>query len=215
MIAVKILLFLIVGYLFGNISFAYIIGKLNHVDIRTQGSGNAGTTNAMRTLGKKAGIFTYIGDALKTFVPTLLMAYLFAPALPFSLVVLITGFGVVIGHNYPFWLGFKGGKGIAVTSAVIIVYCCMVNPWLILAYIALFFSIVFGTKYVSVGSLIVVFVFMIQVAVCSIGQDLYPVEIFFGCMFCASGFFAHRSNIKRLLNGTENKIGSKKNKSEE
>lgn len=211
MIALKIIICLVVGYLFGSISTAFIIGKINHIDIRTQGSGNAGTTNAMRTLGKKAGIYTYLGDILKTLLPIFIFINMFSDDLSNSLIALITGFGVVLGHNYPFWLKFKGGKGIAVTSAVIFVYCSTHNPLLVLFYIALFACAVYVTKYVSVSSLLVVTAFLIHIVLFSSDDEHYLVNIIMGVLFCASAFFAHRSNIKRLLNGTENKVGGKKN----
>lgn len=211
MIIIELLVCIIVGYLFGNISTAYFVGKANHIDIRTQGSGNAGATNALRTLGKTAGIITYIGDAYKTVIPVIILSKLFCFDLNTSLIALITGFGVVLGHNYPFWLGFKGGKGIAVTSAVILLYSFTYNPFVVLIYVALFIGTVYVTRYVSVGSLLVTTVFFINVIIFSFGDSLYILSAVIAFLFCASAYFTHRSNIKRLLNGTENKIGGKKN----
>ena len=202
----KLLICIIVGYAFGCISSAYIIGKLNHIDIRSYGSGNAGTTNAMRTLGKKAGIMTYIGDAFKTVIPILLMAVIFAPSMKFHLACLITGLGVVLGHNYPFWLGFKGGKGIAVTSMVILMY----NPPLAILYLAIFVAIIKFLKYVSVGSLAIVTVFFLQVTIFSFNEPYYLLQFFLALIFCVLAYYSHRTNIERLLNGTENKVGQKK-----
>lgn len=202
----KLLICIIVGYAFGCISTAYIIGKLNHIDIRSYGSGNAGTTNAMRTLGKKAGIMTYVGDAFKTVIPILLMAVIFAPSMKFHLACLVTGLGVVLGHNYPFWLGFKGGKGIAVTSMVILMY----NPALAVLYLAIFFGILKILKYVSVGSLAIVTVFFLQVTIFSFGEPYYLLQFFLALVFCVLAYYSHRTNIERLLNGTENKVGQKK-----
>lgn len=204
----NIFLCLLVGYFFGCISFAYIIGRLNHIDIREHGSGNAGTTNTMRTLGKKAGFATYFGDVFKVVAAILLMSLLLKDSgMDNTLIKLITGFGVVLGHNYPFWLKFKGGKGIAVTSGVLIMF-----GWkIILICGAAFFIILKTTKYVSVGSLVMVSLFSGCVIFVSRASADFIEILIFAILFAASAFYAHRSNIKRLIEGTENKVGSKKN----
>ena len=120
-ILVRILCVLI-GYCFGIFQTAYIYGKLNGIDIREHGSGNAGTTNALRVLGKKAGLIVFLGDLLKAFIPCILarvVGIYFFPAIVIPM-ILWTGLGVVIGHNYPFYMHFKGGKGIAATGGVIL-----------------------------------------------------------------------------------------------
>ena len=206
----NIVLCLIVGYLFGCISFAYIIGKLNHIDIREHGSGNAGTTNTMRTLGKKAGFATYFGDVLKVVVCVLIMSLVLRDSgMDNAVIKLISGFGVVIGHNYPFWLKFKGGKGIAVTSGVIILF-----GWkIILICGAAFFLVLKLTKYVSVSSLVMVSLFSGCIVFMSRNSQDFVAIVIFAILFAASAFFTHRSNIKRLIDGTENKVGQGKNKS--
>ena len=109
------LICLAVGYLFGLIQTSYIYGRMQGIDIRTQGSGNAGTTNALRVLGKKAGAITFVGDACKCIAAILLVRLLFSGSYPdmVPLLCVYTGAGVVLGHNFPFYLNFKGGKGIA------------------------------------------------------------------------------------------------------
>lgn len=213
MIAVYIALCLVVGYMFGCISTAYIVGKMNNIDIREHGSQNAGTTNAMRTLGKKAGIIVFLGDCIKAVVPMIIMYFVITGLnidLDIETMKLAVGFGAVLGHNFPFWLNFRGGKGIAVTSAVILAFCLPVY-WLCPAIaLALFIAIVLITKYVSLGSLIVVTTFLAYNAIMFRGQDNYLRIVIITFLFAASGFFMHRANIVRLLNGTENKIGSKK-----
>ena len=110
----KIAICLLLGYAFGCFSTGYFVGKLHHIDIRQYGSGNAGTTNALRTLGKKAGAMTFLGDVLKCIIPILFIRHiLFVGVEYLPLLVLYTAVGVVLGHNYPFYLHFKGGKGIA------------------------------------------------------------------------------------------------------
>ncbi|MDE7300267.1 MAG: glycerol-3-phosphate acyltransferase, partial [Lachnospiraceae bacterium] len=158
----QIILCLLCGYGFGCISTGYIVGKINHVDIREYGSGNIGTTNTLRTLGKKAGAITYIGDVLKAMVPMLLARYVIFRDLPYAdLLGLYVGLGVAIGHNFPFWLHFKGGKGIAVTSGVMAAH----DPLAIPLYLISFIVSVAITKYVSVGSLVIVTLFPIWIAV--------------------------------------------------
>lgn len=199
----RILICLLCGYGFGCISTGYLVGKAYHVDIRKYGSGNAGTTNALRTLGWKAGVLTYLGDFLKAVIPILLFRNILFADMDYSqLLGLYTGLGVVLGHNYPFWLRFKGGKGIAVTSGVMAAF----DPLLIPVFILLFVVVVAITRYVSLGSLLISIVFPIWIAVRYPG-DIHMLLI--GLIYAASAFYTHRANIKRLLHGTENKLGQK------
>lgn len=120
-----IILCLFIGYIFGCFQTGYIYGKCHGIDIRQYGSGNAGTTNTLRVLGKKAGYITYLGDALKAIIAIVLVEHLvygrfLVPSMSFQLLLAYTGLGVAFGHNYPFYLKFKGGKGIAVTSGVML-----------------------------------------------------------------------------------------------
>lgn len=214
MFVVKIIICLIVGYLFGNISTAYICGKLCNVNLKEHGSGNLGTTNVMRVLGRKWGIACFIGDFLKVALPVIAVMYIiFAGEDYANLLGLYTGFGAVLGHCYPFWLGFHGGKGIAAMSAVMAVY----DPIIILIGVPLFAIVVYSTKYVSIGSLVVAVLFPIWVTIHSYFVDYNPYFVHMLIVtlcYTISAFYMHRSNITRLLNGTENKIGQKKAKSE-
>ncbi len=199
----KIIICLGLGYLFGCFSTGYFIGKLKKVDIRNYGSGNAGTTNALRTLGAKAGIITLLGDMLKAIIPILLVKLLFYKNDDnMQLLSLYTGLGVVLGHNYPVWLGFKGGKGIAATAGIMVAF----NPWIIPIGLPLFAISVALTRYVSVGSLLVAILFPIWIYVCFPG-DIHMLIV--SLVFMALAFIKHRSNIKRILNGTENKLGQR------
>lgn len=199
----NILFCLIVGYIFGCFSTGYLIGKINKIDIRNFGSGNAGTTNAMRTLGVKAGILTFIGDALKALIPLLIIRfYIFSDNDLIIPLLLITGLGAVLGHNFPFWLRFKGGKGIAVTGGVMLAY-----DWRLgLIAFGVFMIITLITKYVSVGSLALSLLFPIWMLIMHPGE-IHMLLLSLGYTILA--FLKHRSNIKRLLSGTENKIGQK------
>ncbi len=199
----KIILCLLVGYLFGNFSTAYVIGKLHHVDIRNYGSGNAGTTNAIRTLGKKSGYLVFVGDFLKVLIPALFVRFVvFRGEEVAPLMCQITGLGVVLGHCYPFWLHFKGGKGIATTSGAM-----LCSDWTCVFFLPVFAIIVAVSKYVSLGSMFVVFLFPVWTAVRYPENAYYVPMICVCCLYTVSGVFMHRANLRRLLNGTENKIG--------
>ena len=112
----------VIGYVFGLLQTGYLYGKIHHVDIRKQGSGNAGTTNALRTMGWKAGVVTLLGDAFKCVFAVLLVRFLYKGShgdmLP--LLSMYAGMGAVLGHNYPFYMKFKGGKGIATTAGLLL-----------------------------------------------------------------------------------------------
>ena len=200
---VKIILCLIVGYICGNFQTAFFVGKAHGIDIRRYGSGNAGTTNAMRTLGRKSGSLVFIGDLLKVLIPGLILRLCIFPDEPYVILLCeVLGFGAVIGHCYPFWMQFHGGKGIAVTAGAML---CV--DWRLIVFTLAFALIVYLTKYVSVGSLFVVVLFPTYMAIVYHGHEYYGWMVAVACLYTLSGVFMHRANIKRLINGTENKIG--------
>ena len=199
----------VIGYAFGLFQTAYIIGRLNGIDIRDYGSGNAGTTNVVRTLGTKAGILTFVGDVLKCILAVALVRLLFgkkyADIMP--LLVFYTSAGVILGHNFPFYLGFKGGKGIAATAGMVL---CL-NPIMTVLGLITFVVTFLLTHYVSLGSLLIYVGILIELPILSamgVFKMTTPrlVEMFFVALFLAClAFYMHRDNIKRLLNGTERK----------
>ena len=202
-----------IGYLFGLFQTGYIYGKaINHVDIRKHGSGNAGTTNVLRTLGWKAGAITFIGDCLKCVLAVLLVRLIFAVSGHVQLLSFYAGLGAVLGHNFPFYLNFKGGKGIASTAGLILA----VNPVMFLIVAVVFIVIVLTTQYVSLGSLIIMALFVVQVIVYGQmgGFDLSGAELYefyaIAVVLMLLAFWRHRANIKRLANGTENKTDVRK-----
>lgn len=203
-----IVLCLFIGYIFGCFQTGYIYGKCHGIDIRQYGSGNAGTTNTLRVLGKKAGYITYLGDALKAIIAILLVEHLvygqlLVPSLSFQLLLAYTGLGVAFGRDYPFYLKFKGGKGIAVTSGVMLALDLRIG----LIGIIGFFIIFFATRYVSVGSLYMSLAFPVCVLIFYPGQwHLFAVSVVFWLM----AWMRHRENIKRLLHGNENRFERKK-----
>ncbi len=205
---------IVIGYIFGLFQTGYLYGRLHHVDIRQYGSGNAGTTNALRVLGKKAGIITYIGDCLKAVVAGFVIRLFFKEGHSeiIKLLVMYGGLGVVLGHNYPFYLHFKGGKGIAATSGMVLAF-----DWrLALCICAVFILVVVVSRYVSLASLIMMVVFMsLLILGGQTGQyglspnGLYEVYLIGGAMTLLA-FYKHKANIIRLLQGTESKLGEKK-----
>ncbi len=140
---------LAIGYVFGMFQTSYFIGKIHHMDIRQYGSGNAGTTNALRTLGKKAGAITLIGDLLKCVIAILVVDAILKNTYPqiLPLLGMYTAAGCVLGHNFPFYLGFRGGKGIAASAGMLLAL-----DWRIfLICAAIFIGLVLITRYVSLG----------------------------------------------------------------
>lgn len=195
---------IVIGYVFGCFSTAYFVGRTNHIDIREYGSGNAGTTNAMRTLGKRAGIITYVGDFLKAVIPVSLARFVvLSGQSDVDLLCFVLGLGVVLGHNFPVWLRFKGGKGIAVTSGVFIV----VAPHITLIAVLVFVLISIVTKYISLASICAVLFAGIGIILEYEGKTSYTVVI---SLYILLALWQHRANITRLLHGTENKIGQHK-----
>lgn len=205
---------LAIGYIFGIFQTAYIYGKMNGIDIREHGSGNAGTTNALRVLGKKAGVIVLLGDVAKTVLAVVAVRLLFGRThgdmLP--LLGMYAAAGAVLGHNFPVQLKFRGGKGIACTAGLILT----LGPIVTALESVTFLLVVFLSRYVSLGSIVVVIELVISLVV--LGQRGYYgmsqanlIEFYMVCAaLSAMAVYRHRANIKRLLNGTENKIFQKK-----
>lgn len=202
------LLCLAIGYFCGCISSAYIVGKFYHLDIRNSGSGNAGTTNVLRTLGKLPALLTFVGDFLKAAIPVLIIRLFIGTPENWYLLALYIGLGVVLGHNYPFYLKFKGGKGIAVTASVV---TSTAHPLIILGGLLLFIIVVAITRYVSLGSLFVAWYIPVNTVALHRSNAYFIHMLVVSLLFTALAYYQHRQNIVRLLNGTENKLwGSKK-----
>ena len=206
------ILLLIIGYFIGNIETGYIFGKIHKMDIRNYGSGNAGATNTLRVLGAKAGLVVFLGDFCKSLIPCLVVRFIFRDNVSLSYIyMLYIGLGVVLGHNFPFYLGFKGGKGVASTAGIIMA----LDIRIAVVCLIVFIITVAITRYVSLGSIFVMIIligmshFLVKFSY-GFGEGASPME--FRLLTAAVGLlsiFMHRANIKRLLNGTENKIGKK------
>ena len=205
------------AYLLGSIPFGFLAARAKGIDIRSVGSGNIGATNAMRVLGKPAGIAVLLLDALKGYIAcTSLALFIFnwlAPRLyePGAVVpaleiqhtnMIIAGIFAVLGHNYTCWLKFKGGKGIATTAGVYLALA----PWAVLVALIVFILAVLVTKYVSVGSISAAIALPVTVWLMS------PQNLFLGIVTTALGALAiykHKSNLQRLRAGTESRLGKK------
>lgn len=193
------ILTLLISYFVGTISGSYIIGNLFlNKDIRKYGSGNAGTTNAMRVLGKKAGILTFLIDFLKGALVTLIIGRIFGDEfVPLAIL------GAVIGHDFPFYMKFKGGKGVATTLGALALFNF---PLTLICYVVWVLGTVL-TKMVSVGSILF---FVSIIIVYSFMSNLALSNILIIDIIALIGIIRHKDNIKRIIAGNENKIGGKK-----
>ena len=197
-------LFIVLSYLIGSINFAYLVAKYKKLDISSSGSGNPGTSNVMRTIGKKYAAIVLIGDVLKGFLPILL----------FSENMLLCGFAAVIGHIYPIFYKFKGGKGVATYIGVYIAFSTL-NPtsydlfensyflFLNIPVLAAFYFVVFKISRISaIASLLTVF---ISNLILFFSFNVFQDRLIVFLLFCLI-IFKHFENIKRLYEGKENKF---------
>ena len=192
------------AYFIGSIPTGYLLARAKGIDIRKTGSGNIGATNVFRILGRPAGIAVLLIDAIKGFAPTFLVRYLFHGAS--SDVVeyhsMTAGFFAIMGHNYTCWLGFKGGKGIATSAGVLIALAPVALAITVVAWILIFLI----SKYVSVASIGAALV--LPLAVWSSGGTRRILIL--SSILSALAIYKHKTNIQRILAGTENRFGRKK-----
>ncbi|WP_240838629.1 glycerol-3-phosphate 1-O-acyltransferase PlsY [Acidaminobacter sp. JC074] len=187
------ILLIIVGYLIGTIPCSYLVGKMmGNIDVREHGSGNAGATNVLRTVGKKAALYALIGDVLKGVIPAIIGQMV----LGMDGAVLCAIFAV-IGHCYPITLGFKGGKGVATAGGMII----GTNPLVALGLFIYMFGVIKTTKYVSLASITAAIIYPITFWILYDSPIVRIGSIFLGALIV----FKHRANIQRLLSGNESK----------
>ena len=191
------------GYLLGSINFAVIISKLfYHDDVRLHGSGNAGATNMLRTYGNKAGIFTFVLDGVKGAVAVLVSMFLMGEGGAY-----IAGLFCILGHIFPVYYKFRGGKGVVVSAVTILA----LNPVVFLILVVIFVLIVAASKYISLGSVICAFFYPLLLN--SLSQTrggLGPFAATISVLIAVIVIVMHRTNIKRLMNRTESKISFKK-----
>ena len=209
---------LLIGYVLGLFQTAYIYGKVHGIDIRQHGSGNAGTTNTLRVLGRKAGLIVFVGDVLKCVLAIVVTGLVFDKSHPdmVYLLKIYAAAGAILGHNFPFYLKFKGGKGIAATAGMVLAF----HPYMIPVEAVLFFTVFFITHYVSLGSLLIYVGFMVQLIVFGqmdvfgMNQELLVEMYAIGALLTIMAFVKHRANIVRLIHGEENKTYLSKKKKE-
>lgn len=198
------LIALVVGYLLGGVQTAILYSRLKGMDIRHHGSGNAGATNTLRVLGKKAAIKVFVGDVLKAVIAVLLVKWIF----PDNAIVaaLYAGIGAILGHSYPLFFNFKGGKGIAVTVGAI--YFIDIRIGLIVSII--FIVSAYITKIVSISSLLLTGFVPVCLYFFYRGAANITEIVILGVVIALLTAYRHKENIKRLIEGTESKLGSKK-----
>jgi len=204
MIIFFLIVSVIVGYLLGSINSSIIVGKLLHgKDIREMGSGNAGATNTLRSLGKKAAVFVLVGDIVKGVLACLVGRWLVGKGLGNEYIgMYLAGFAAVIGHNWPVFFGFRGGKGVLTSAAVIFMF----SPIPALLSLALFILMVLLWKTVSLGSMVASTSFVLFAALFGASLPLLAVSGMMVVLIIAR----HHGNIKRLIAGTEPRITDKK-----
>ena len=194
----KTILAAVVGYLLGCIPSGVLIGRFYGVgDIRKHGSGNSGTTNVLRTLGWLPSVLTLVCDCLKGYVACMIGKWLGG-----DLGMLVGGLCAILGHDFPVFMHFRGGKGIATSLGLIIA----VNPWLALALLAVQIIAVALTRYMSVASLITTVAFPVLVVFTERGRENFPLFLGAACIASALSLFGHRGNIRRLIRGEENRL---------
>ena len=198
----KYILSAVIGYLLGNIPSGVLIGRAFGIsDVRKHGSGNSGTTNVLRTAGWVPSVLTLVCDCLKGYIGCLI-----GRALGGDLGMLLGGFFAVVGHDFPVFMGFKGGKGIATSLALIIA----IHPGLALAELLTEIVVVAITRYMSIASLITAVAFPVFTALLCRGRENYGLFVFFATITGALAIFQHRGNIQRLLRGEENRLDFEK-----
>ena len=193
-----------VSYLLGCFSTGITISRAQGVDIRTKGSKNTGASNMLRVLGLKSGVITFLGDLLKAIL-AVTIGHLILPGETFGIAkygMMLAGLFVVMGHNWPVFYGFKGGKGVACSAAVVF----FVDPlWGIIA-IVIAVAVIAITRFISLGSMLLLGSYMVFMCVAYWGQWVLCLFTVILCVMC---IWRHRANIQRLVNGTEIKIGQK------
>ncbi len=200
----RIFVALAFGYLLGSLNTAVIVGKIYGKDIRSHGSKSAGLTNTLRTLGKSAAVFVLVGDILKGIIACIiglsLGVYFYSEGAMDSISLLVAGAGAVIGHNWPVYFKFKGGKGALTAVAVLF----MIDWVMALLCLGFFVTIIALTRYVSLGTIFAT-TLIAAVSFIPIFVHTFYFNIFV-CLMALMVIFRHRENVQRLLSGTENKL---------
>ena len=203
-IVIGIILSAVIGYLLGSLNFALVLSKVLYKDdIRKHGSGGAGLTNMQRTYGNKAAIGVLVGDVLKTVVAVIIGSLLLGGAISDGFIGgYIGGVASVIGHCFPVYYRFRGGKGVLSAATLVLV----TSPVIFALCMILFVAIVLATKYVSLGSIFAVLVYPLLLA----NLTGHGPHVLFAIFIALLVVFLHRANVKRLINGEESKLNLRK-----
>ena len=207
-IVLKCLGVCLVGYFIGSVNTSIIVSKVLGTDIRQHGSGNAGLTNTLRVLGAKAGILVILGDVLKGIIACYLGKYLLGALYDFSNAgMLFGGLGAILGHNFPIYFGFKGGKGILTTASIVAV----IDIKIFLILFVVFLLAVIITRYISVGSIVCIVAFPFLVLLLENGVER-QFTFAWSVIVSILALVMHRKNLERLREGKESKFSIKKGK---
>ncbi len=201
---------LLLGYICGLFPTGRLVGRRHDTDLSKEGSGNTGMTNSIRVLGWRAGIIVFAGDFIKTVLPMVIVWLIYRYQYPelVKLLMLYSGVGAILGHNFPIYAKFKGGKGVVCSCATIILFDWRMAP----ICAALFFATVIPTGFMSIGSLGIISGFMVQtivfgqLGILHVGAQFLMETYIVAAVMTAVGFWMHRENIKRLATGTERKF---------
>jgi len=211
---VSLALIVILSYLAGSVPGSVWVGQLFYrIDVRKHGSNNAGATNVFRVLGWKAGLLSTIVDVGKGFLAAGVIATIRIDQLPnepsffqvASVISLLAGIAAIVGHMFPIFAGFRGGKGVNTAAGVLFA----ITPQTMWIVIGVFMIVLVITRYVSLASIIAALMFPTTIAVRRFVFDVETLDrslLLFGCVFAIAILYAHRSNIRRLISGTENQI---------
>ena len=202
-----IALILVVSYLLGSLPFGFLVGRAHGVDIRSEGSGNIGATNVFRVVGRGWGLLVFALDFLKGLVPVLLAPWLALQAggggSLASLPLLLAGLAAILGHNYPCWLGFRGGKGVATSGGALV----GIMPWVALVGLVAWLLVFLPTRYVSLASIVAALALPVAYyALAGWRGGFEPALFALALVIAALAVWRHRGNIARLLNGTEHRM---------
>jgi acyl phosphate:glycerol-3-phosphate acyltransferase len=193
------------AYLIGSFPTGYIVGRINGVDLRKEGSGNIGATNALRVLGKKWGYIVFAADIFKGWLSVTLayaLANRFAPD-HVALAGVLAAVFVVLGHNFPVWLGFKGGKGIATSAGIMI---ALFPIWVFLCAFVVWLGFFYTTRYVSVASILAAISLSVSTTVLALFGKCEWLLVGVALLMTGLAIWRHKSNIERLIAGTEKKF---------
>jgi acyl phosphate:glycerol-3-phosphate acyltransferase len=200
------LLIFVLSYLIGSVPWGYLIARLKGVDIRQHGSGNIGTANVLRVMGKKWGYLVFLCDFFKGILSvklgSLIAAYFLVNV---GLGSVIAALACVLGHDYPIWLGFKGGKGIATLAGTVL---SLFPPLVFVSFGVVWIAVFLISRYTSLASISAAVALPIA-AYLIVAKAELPLLVGFSVLMAAIAIWRHRTNIARLLNGTENRFGKK------